>query len=196
MKIMKLYLLGIILVLVGCGQSNNSTVLNQDLIIELDRMVKVDQTAAWIPEGKFEQYSLEEWKSYKDSVFTANGILLQGMFKEHGYLDFDLVGKEGSNNFWLMVQHCDHLIEFQKEVLSEMKIAVLTQKSDSENYGFLVDRVKLNSGEKQIYGTQCGYRKGTCQAFPKDLSDSLLVNKFYWYGANCRLLEQNVKISF
>ena len=44
------------------------------------------------------------------------------------------------------------------------------------NYGLLTDRVKINTGEKQIYGTQVTYNSFG-QAYPKNLADSMNVNK-------------------
>mgnify|MGYP000961775738 FL=1 len=76
-----------------------------------------------------------------------------------------------------MVQHCDFDPDFQKEVLQQMKIEVDKGNALSRNYGLLVDRVNLNTGEKQIYGTQITYNRKTGQAYPRDLEDSLNVNK-------------------
>ena len=76
-----------------------------------------------------------------------------------------------------MVQHSDHKPEFQKEVLEKMKIEVDKGNAIPSNYGLLVDRVKINTGEKQVYGTQVTYNFETGQAYPKALADSSAVNE-------------------
>ncbi|MUP44692.1 hypothetical protein E0K83_02905 [Gramella sp. BOM4] len=150
---------------------------NQELADELARMVEVDQVAANIPQGKYKEMSQQEWKAFKDSVFTTHQLRLEEIFDEHGFVGFDLAGREGSQNFWLMVQHSDHKPEFQKEVLKKMKIEVDKDNAIPSNYGLLLDRVKINSGEKQVYGTQVTYNHNTGQAYPKPLADSVTVNE-------------------
>lgn len=61
--------------------------------------------------------SNDQWESFKDSIFTTHQIRLKEIFDQYGFAGFDLVGKEGSSNFWLMVQHSDHNPDFQKEKL-------------------------------------------------------------------------------
>ena len=92
-------------------------------------------------------------------------------------MGIDLAGEEGSQNFWLLVQHSDHDPDFQQEVLEKMKIEMEKGNANSSNYGLLVDRVNLNTGRAQIYGTQLDYNMEICQAFPKNLADSINVNK-------------------
>ena len=150
---------------------------NQDLADELKKMAEVDQIAAYIPQGEYEKMSNEEWNSFKDSVFTTHQKRLKQIFDKYGFVGFDLAGEEGSRNFWLMVQHSDHNPNFQKEVLEKMKIEVDKGNAIPSNYGLLVDRVNLNTGEKQIYGTQVTYNTETGQAYPKPLEDSLKVNE-------------------
>lgn len=181
----KIYGLILTAVLVfGCqekGTQDNysleKTEFSQDLANELKRMAQLDQIAAYIPQGEYKKMSSEQWSMFKDSVFTSHQIRLKEIFDENGFVGIDLAGEEGSSNFWLMVQHSDHDLGFQKEVLDKMKIEVEKKNADSRNYGLLVDRVKINSGEPQLYGTQVDYNMEICQAFAKNLADSANVNK-------------------
>jgi hypothetical protein len=168
--------------LIGCrqtGKHDNDTKkieFNQSLADELKSMAEIDQVAAYIPQGEYKQLTPEQWENFKDSVFTAHKVRLQEIFDEFGYPGYDLVGKEGSNNFWLMVQHADKDIDFQSRVLEKLKIEVEKKNADGSNYGLLTDRVRINKGEKQIYGTQVTYTDQG-QAYPKPLLDSANVNK-------------------
>lgn len=139
-------------------------------------MVEVDQIAAYIPQGEYEKMTTEQWAAFKYSVFTTHQKRLSELYDKYGFLGFDLVGEEGSSNFWLMVQHSDHNPVFQKEVLAKMKIEVDKENAIPSNYGLLVDRVNLNTGMKQLYGTQVTYNMETGQAYPKSLEDSTNVN--------------------
>jgi len=152
---------------------------NQVLADELAQMKVIDQLAASnaYPPENYANLTLEEWKSFKDSVYRTHQKRLAQIFKEYGFPGFDLVGEGGSIDFWLMTQHSDHNPSFQEEVLAKMKIEVDKGNANSRNYGLLVDRVKLNTGQKQVYGTQVDYNFEIAQAYPKNLADSANVNE-------------------
>ena len=124
---------------------------------QLKDMVEVDQVAAYIPQGKYKEYSKEQWHKFQDSVFTNDKMKVEAMFNKYGFLGFDKVGKEGSNHFWLLVQHYDKYPEFQKKVLKEMDREVKKENANPNNYAYLYDRVKVNAGEKQLFVTQVTY---------------------------------------
>lgn len=180
-KILRILLIGISLT--GCNhlhadkKDNEKVVFNQELADELTKMAEVDQIAAYIPQGEYKKMTTEQWNAFKDSVFTTHEKRLKQIFDKHGFVGFDLAGEEGSESFWLMVQHSDNNPEFQEEVLGKMKIEVGKENADPGNYGLLVDRVMLNKGGKQVYGTQVTYNMETGQAYAKSLEDSLNVNE-------------------
>ncbi len=149
---------------------------NQGLADELKLMAEIDQVAANFPQGRYKQWTQKRWEKFQDSVFTTHKGRLVEIFDEFGYPGYDLIGKEGSHNFWLMVQHSDKDLQFQSGVLEKLKIEVENKNADGRNFGLLTDRVKINSGEKQIYGTQVRYNS-LGQAYPKPLYDSANVNK-------------------
>jgi len=95
--------------------------VNQELADELSRMAEVDQIAAYILQGKYKEMTSEQWNSFKDSVFTTHQKRLKEIFDKYGFVGFDLAGEEGSQNFWLMVQHSDHNSNFQKEILEKKR---------------------------------------------------------------------------
>lgn len=170
------------ILLVGCKgiKSNQKKVeFNQELADELSKMAEIDQLAAGniTPPKSYKHLSLEQWQSFQDSVYSTHKIRLKEVFDKYGFVGYDLAGEKGSSNFWLMVQHSDHNPSFQKKVLRKMKIEVDKGNADSKIYALLVDRVKINSGQAQVYGTQVEYKMNPCRAFPKNLADSGNVNK-------------------
>lgn len=181
-KIYQIIVIGILII--SCKEkpvdkktSERKIEFNQELASELKKMAEIDQIAAYIPQGEYKKLSKEEWNSFKDSVFTTHQKRLKGIFDQNEFVGIDLAGEEGSQNFWLMVQHSDHNPDFQKEVLEKMKVEVEKENAIPSNYGLLVDRVKINTGQKQIYGTQVTYNMNIGQAYPKNLKDSLNVNQ-------------------
>lgn len=142
-------------------------------------MVTIDQIAAKVKTGKYSAYTDEEWDAFKDSVFQHNQKIIEDYFRRFGYLGYQQVGKESSNHFWLMVQHSDHDPAFQRRVLRAMKKQVQKKNANPENYAYLFDRVQVNAGKKQLFGTQLTYLvKTTGRAIPKiGLIDSANVDR-------------------
>ncbi|KGE14643.1 DUF6624 domain-containing protein [Sphingobacterium deserti] len=146
---------------------------------ELREMVTIDQVAAKVRTGKYKAYTEGQWQTFKDSVFQTNQKTIENYFLQYGYLGYNQVGKEGSNHFWLLVQHCDHDPAFQRRVLKAMRKAVKKKNANPENYAYLFDRVQVNAGEKQLFGTQVDYLvRTTGRAIPKiGLLDSARVDQ-------------------
>jgi hypothetical protein len=147
---------------------------NQELADELKSMMEIDQIAAGVPQGKYKDWTM--LNNFKDSVFAAHKKRLEEIFEKVGYPGYSLVGEKGAENFWVMVQHCDSDPAFQSRVLEKLKIEVENKNASGSCYGLLTDRVKINTGEKQIYGTQVTYNS-LGQAYSKRLADSVNVNK-------------------
>ncbi|MBD1426103.1 DUF6624 domain-containing protein [Sphingobacterium arenae] len=132
-------------------------------------MVKTDQIAAFPKKGIYSDYTDEQWQAFKDSVFQTNQKTIASYFSTYGYLGYNEVGKEGSNHFWLLVQHCDHDPKFQKQVLKEMDAHVKKKNANPQNYAYLFDRVQVNAGKKQLFGTQVDYLvESTGRAIPRN----------------------------
>lgn len=92
------------------------------------------------------------------------------------YPDYTIVGVRGARMFWVLVQHQDNDTTFQKEVLQLMKYAVDYNQASAVDYAYLVDRIRVNTGQKQLYGSQFMNNADTTALIPKPLEDSLNVN--------------------
>lgn len=142
----------------------------------LARMVVADQQVAGLP-PKGMHFDSPEWLKWKDSVFTSHYQRLKELLAHIGYPGYDKVGVKGSHHFWLMVQHLDKWPAFQQQVLDAMEKEVARKNASAEDFAYLTDRVRLNTGKPQLYGTQVSYNTDSCQAVPKSLDTPELVNK-------------------
>lgn len=143
---------------------------------ELSEMVDIDQKYAGIPFGDYLK-NKEKFYSDRDSINEINKEKVNGYIKKYGFLGIDKVGEDGSNDFWLIVQHSDNFPEFQKKVLKMMKKEVDKNNANKPNYAYLFDRVRKNEKQKQYFGTQLEYNKFG-QATPKfGLEDSINVDE-------------------
>jgi hypothetical protein len=79
---------------------------------------------------------------------------LREIVDEHGWPTFDLVGKEGTTAAWVIAQHTDFDVDFQKEAFELMEAAVADDQADASELAYLEDRIAVNTGQPQRYGTQ------------------------------------------
>lgn len=80
--------------------------------------------------------------------------LIVQIFKDNGYPSYELVGKASAHHYWLLVQHQDAHIQFQEKILEAMEELLKTDQVSKNDYAYLRDRVNINKGAKQVYGTQ------------------------------------------
>jgi hypothetical protein len=108
---------------------------------------------------------------------SLNFYNLRKTFDEYGYPNYDLVGQDASHNFWLLVQHQDLHPDFQEEVLNKMKVEADKGKAYLLDYAYLVDRVKVNTGQLQIYGSQMTLNSTETSYEPRPVIDPEKLNE-------------------
>jgi hypothetical protein len=87
-------------------------------------------------------------------VTVRHGDRLAELMAEHGWPTEDLVGAEAARAAWLVAQHADHQLEVQRRAFALMSEAVDEGRASRYQLAFLQDRLLVNSGRPQIYGTQ------------------------------------------
>ncbi|WP_316812230.1 DUF6624 domain-containing protein [Pedobacter heparinus] len=88
------------------------------------------------------------------------------IIQKFGWPKMSAIGKDGANNLWLIVQHSDEDIIFQKQVLTLMAALQNTKEVNMENYAYLYDRVQCGLNYRQLYGTQVVWStQGTAKGF-------------------------------
>lgn len=117
-------------------------ILNKKLVEDLLVWIKVDQELRFASKD-----NKETGKYLVYLVDAAHGYRLRTFIATYGYPTEELLGKEGMDAFWLLVQHQDFDLDLQKDCL-------LNCVFSSFNHAHLLDRVLINEGKKQKYGTQ------------------------------------------
>ena len=107
-----------------------------------------------------EKYKSGESLSSEDEAWwadidTTNTRRMQEIIAEHGWPGKSFVGEDGSFNAWLLVQHADKQVDFQKQCLELLRTAVEAGEASAQNLAYLTDRVRANEDLPQVYGTQC-----------------------------------------
>lgn len=136
----------------GDGAPVGDPELRQELV-DMQETDQADRTGA----------PVEEWD---DDARTAR---LAEIIDEHGWPTRSLVGDDGATAAWVIAQHSDLDVEFQERALELMRQAVDDGEADPTELAYLEDRVALNQGRPQTYGTQIGCVDG--RAEPAELAD-------------------------
>lgn len=125
--------------------------------------MKMELKSMYEKDQKAQEYDMKKVirKSYSDSMEVEfnllcrkNTVVIKQYFKKNGYPGIKENDAKTSVYFWLLVQHSDHDVAFQKEVLKSMKKELKNQNVNAANYAYLYDRVKKNENKPQLYGTQ------------------------------------------
>jgi len=145
-------------------------ILYPEIARELKEMVRVDQEMR-----KKAEYTMNDEDSFWDAdIDKRNTLRLKEIITKIGWPNISKVGKEGSQNAWLIVQHADLDVDFQNECLTLMK-AESPDEVIQKNIGYLEDRVRLAQGKRQIYGTQFVLKYGVY--VPRPIEDEESVNE-------------------
>ncbi|MBD1852989.1 hypothetical protein H6F87_23890 [Cyanobacteria bacterium FACHB-502] len=117
----------------------NPPLVNVNLADELVQMGERDQ----------EMRNSQKWDAEVDICNTQR---LKQIIREIGWPSISKVGREAANYAWLLAQHADHDVAFQRDCLHLMQQSM--NDVDATTVAYLEDRVRVNEGRPQLYGTQ------------------------------------------
>ena len=141
-----------------CKGLANEKVDNEELQLELVKMYVDDQAARGnLMHDIITKYQIDSTAITQDGVTVVdkrNRNRLKEIIEEYGFPTRALVGKDAMYGIFLMIQHSDRDKEWQKSQLPNIEKAVERGDMNGQSYAYLFDRIKINGGEKQFYGTQ------------------------------------------
>jgi hypothetical protein len=120
--------------------------LRSRLLEMLETDIKIRQEFSISPDSIKRNTLLE-----LDRIHTAQ---VKIWFLEYGWLTTDLVGEDGAEAFFMLVQHADQNSAFQNAALEKLELAVNAKQAKPEFLAFLTDRLRIAAGLPQVYGTQ------------------------------------------
>lgn len=162
--------------LISCQNVEKQT--NKQLISQLDTIFHDDQSYRQIAdsiEQKFGENSKEAtqlWQTIHDKD-SINLIKISAIIDKYGWAGPDVLGKNGSNTIFLVIQHND--LKSQEKFLPIMKEAVKKGNAAGSDLALLVDRIEMFNGRPQIYGSQIQMKDGRYAIYP--ILDEKNVNK-------------------
>jgi DNA-directed RNA polymerase subunit RPC12/RpoP len=98
------------------------------------------------------------------AVDEDNTLWLKRVVEDDGWPTASLVGVEGAHAAWLLAQHADRDLPFQRHCLALLIQAAEEGEASKIDAARLTDRVRLADGESQVFGTQLNARDGWYEA--------------------------------
>lgn len=108
-------------------------------------------------------------------IDELNLTKVKKIVKQIGWPTISLVGKKASHFAWLLIQHADIDVEFQQYCLELMKKEVENGEVTKTDIAYLTDRILVNKGKPQLYGTQFYDRER--ELIPREILDISNLNK-------------------
>lgn len=137
-----------------------------NIAADIKKMVDADQDMRG-------RQTLEE-DYWDEELDIKNTEKMKAIVSEIGWPTVSKVGKERSSDAWLLVQHADHDVDFQLHCLQLMKEAEAGEVDITE-IAYLEDRVRVNQGRGQLYGTQFTQKNG--EHIPEPIEDEESVDE-------------------
>lgn len=141
-------------------------VKNETLAKLISDMAKMDQLERKRVRKKQKLYS---GLAKSDTVRSRR---MKRIVNRYGWPTKKLVGKRASHFAWLLVQHADNDVKFQEYCLKLIKETGQDDEVTKMQIAFLTDRVLVNKGKSQIYGTQF-YADKDGKIIPRPIIDLL-----------------------
>ena len=127
------------------GQEGRKPVQYPKISEELLNRLKTDQD--------MREKNLDDDSMWDENIDLDNTEAMKRIVEEIGWPTVSKVGKEASGAAWLLVQHADHDPAFQQRCLELIK-SESGNEVERRNIAYLEDRVRVNTGRPQVYGTQ------------------------------------------
>ena len=158
-----------LLIIIGCGipdqkhlpkdkQKSNSSHSIQDTIAA--PALRTELLTMYTEDQQIRKALIAKGVNHPDSALiakmrkldAAHTTRLKEIIREYGWPGTALVGKDGSNAAFIIIQHSDH--ETQEAMLPLVEAAYRAGDLEGQDYALLLDRVLVGRGEPQMYGTQ------------------------------------------
>lgn len=95
-----------------------------------------------------------EVKREQREMFVRHADRLKQLMDRYGWPTADLVGEQAARGAWLVAQHADTQLDVQRQAAQLLREAVAAGTASQRDLAYLQDRVAVNEGMFQVYGTQ------------------------------------------
>lgn len=138
------------------GSQTMQAVKNPELRDEIlqrfksDQAVRIEAVKNYPAGQKLPQELTDRFKA----IDKENTARMKEIIRQYGFPGYALVGPEAANAAFIIVQHADQDLAFQKQCLELLRKAVELKDIFPASVAYLTDRINVAEGKPQLYGTQ------------------------------------------
>lgn len=103
-------------------------------------------------------------------VHRRNCARLLEIIKEHGWTGKSLVGEDGAKAAWIIAQHAISDPALKRHCLTLIEEAVRKGEAPAWQMAYLIDRIRVFEGRKQVYGLQFDWDEAG-EMSPREIED-------------------------
>jgi hypothetical protein len=163
--------------------------MNEPLCAELLQMAQEDQSVR--EKLRLARTLFAGYHPEMEAVHQKNSARLQEMLALYGWPGRRLVGREGANAAWLILQHSISSPPLMRRALPLVQAAAAAGDSDSAQAALLYDRICILEARPQRYGTQYDWdQEGQMSSYP--IADAAAVDNLR-HSVGLDSLEENTK---
>ena len=169
-------------------ENNRVNSFDSSLYKQIKAMIDNDQAARLTDDNLGDATGLN-----RDSLYGAlrqvdglNTMNTKAIIHKHGWPGYHKLGATGDNALWALVQHADQDVAFQEYVLKLIEASILENNTNRRNYAYLYDRICVNKGRPQVFGTQAD--RNADEIRPHPLRDKQNVN-YYRHACGLESME-------
>ena len=89
-----------------------------------------------------------------EAVHVRNAARLRELIDMHGWPAEDMAGEDGAKAAWFIAQHAVGEPEFQRQTLPRLRECAAQGRIHAWHAAYLEDRIAMNEGRPQRFGTQ------------------------------------------
>lgn len=127
--------------------------LRRELLARRDEDQRI-RTAVSPPQGQYMVQLPDEVAAQWQRIDEDNTRWLGEVLNGRSWPGRTLVGEDGNAAAWLLAQHADRDPVRQRTFLQALRGAVRQGEASPAHLAYLEDRVRVNAGLPQLYGTQ------------------------------------------
>jgi hypothetical protein len=127
--------------------------LRRELLVRREEDQRIRNLVSALP-GRHMVRLPEEVAAEWQRIDEENTRWLAEVLSARGWPGRTLVGEEGAGAAWLLAQHADRDPGRQRTFLHALRSAVGQGQASRAHLAYLEDRVRVNAGQPQLYGTQ------------------------------------------
>jgi hypothetical protein len=127
--------------------------LRRELLARRDDDQRI-RTLVRLPPGQYTVRLPDEVAAQWQRIDQENTRWLADVVSARGWPGRTLAGEDGAAAAWLLAQHADRDPARQRTFLAALRAAAGQGEASLSQLAYLEDRVRVNAGQPQLYGTQ------------------------------------------